>query len=241
MNSGEVFEIFKKCIAKFPYGSEYLWNRLWFDDSFPEEGFYFLRRIDGIRGFSLGASKIVIFLKDVEEWCIKIPLRGVGTFLSEDEKFDECYEFERANIDLDDDKLKCWDYCQRESYVYNMIPKTLRPMLTKTEFVGYIGEMPVYVSEKAICQFYSHSAHPSMEAEEKERGYKNNDRNVNAYICTNAIARFIDDWGEELALQFFHFMHENNLDNDLHSGNFMFDSNNKIRCIDYSDYKENDL
>lgn len=92
---------------------------------------------------ALGASKFVLLPEDLENWIIKIPIRGLLTEEGE-EDFDKTDE-----VLPGEQRYNKWDYCETEEKIYS-IAKILgiENMFSETRYIGKKDGYPIYISEK---------------------------------------------------------------------------------------------
>lgn len=196
-------------------------------------------------GVCYGASKLVLKFKDCPNWVFKIPFQG-----AEDEEYWENEDSEAGyrrfknvgrEIQLpgrvfDKDE---WDYCYVESEITRVIEEThpyLKDMFAKTYYIGDYG-MPIYVSERCDGDWYDEFAVVRKSAEYAAEDASYFSQSWRATMDRDQQIAFVLSWGLTKANKLFNFI-ENVKINDLHEANLAYDSDGKVRLIDYSGYHD---
>lgn len=178
--------------------------------------------------YAYGATKIVLMFSG-EDYVIKIPFSC--KYEADDEE--EGCPFTEAPLDAD------WDYCLAETRVYKEAEKQgLGTFFAKTEFLGYAGDYPVYIQQRAVIFEDLQDSDSIKRHSTKEIQRARSQCEENSCWC------FDRDWmadcnqafGETIVNTLLQFINDQGLD-DFHSGNIGYINNVPV-IVDYSDYRE---
>ena len=197
-----------------------------------------------------GCTKIVIFLKNLPDYVVKIPLFGYHDI------FDEEQSFCRAGKDfgrncpkelLDAMRQSRNDYCGVEKCIYDFV-KTHYPDVAQCfcpiRKVGLLwGYIPVYVSNRvdsdASDDYYNGNSFASgsktfCDSREKAESMSKNNR----MIPDELAALFIDGWGDSIAKRFFEVVDKLGVP-DIYDANIgVTYADHKAYLIDYAGFSD---
>ena len=217
---------------------------LWYNDS---ELAHFMG--DYVVDVSRGASKTVLFMRDFPNIVVKIPMIGELYYTEDEDDFvdwEDEYDVENYHsaelYDEEDDDcspiVDCdWNYCEVETQIYKIAKElNVQMMLAETDYLCDIFNHPVYIAERCdVVPNYRGRSNSSIK-EYRDNAYEMNkitDRNsritYDDYLC------FIEGYGISAAWRIAEFISRFKI-YDLHSNNFGYDRNGKIKIIDYSDF-----
>lgn len=183
--------------------------------------------------FDCGASKLVILPKNAN-FVIKLPLTGrirSGIYTP----------FTGAIS-----KEENWDYCAVELERYKQAKNTgFEECLAKIYLIGYIGDYPIYLQEKADIFSKKFEYNNKIDFDTYVKSNKTAKKlysNKNEYLFSKTelfntpkwITDFYLFYGEDIFLDFMNFIIKNQWE-DLHSDNIGYIKNRPV-LIDYSDY-----
>lgn len=127
-----------------------------------------------------------------------------------------------------------WDYCLTEARITNLIENSsIEKFFAKTYYLCDVHGYPIYIQEQMVG--YTGCERFSEKTKERAKRYNSLIHNFeNAHVALY----FIENWGDVPELvDFLQFIEKASI-NDLHTGNMMYDSNGKLRLIDYSGFGE---
>lgn len=247
----ELIEFAKQKFSVFSKFDRQYYSTYWMDEEEEDyedayEGLYGI--LDNVDWVAHGVTKLVIAFKDEPDYVFKIPFRG-GKVVEWDE--DPCdyvdddytYIYSHANK-YHIDTLSNWDYCGIEQYVYDQaVEWCVENLFANTFFLVNQWEpwedFRIYASQKIQTTSFYGSDKKISDASKKEASSIS--KGASSYhICDNMLAAFVEDYGVEKANQFFDFI--TSLDvKDLHGDNLGFDSDGKVKVLDYSSFSLDDL
>lgn len=195
-------------------------------------------------GVCCGASKLVLKFKDCSDWVFKIPFQGdfdyLDTYWESDKREyihfkDIAKEIRLPGYSFSKEE---WDYCHVEAEITRAVEEThpyLQDMFAKTYYIGTYG-VPIYVSERCDGDWYEEfdAVRDSAEYAAEYRSYFS--QSYRATMNRDQQIAFVLSWGLAKANKLFYFI-ENIKINDLHEANLAYDSEGKVRLIDYSGYQ----
>lgn len=181
-----------------------------------------------------GVSKIVISFSNLPNYVIKIPFKGFY-----DDYSDTTTYFTAANCGQPFKNINNWDYCESEANCYYAAKEyyDLGDMFAKTEYLGEIENIPIYISEKITTimsdNYVKSSEHAQKVAETLQEKYE-----IDCCFCEGkGLLAFIDCYGEERAEELTSFLEEYGI-TDLHDGNIGYDLYGNAKIIDYSSWND---
>lgn len=215
LNNQEILDLFTDC--SFEELTEDT-----FDDSI-------LNCLETYKEYAYGATKLVLWFKELIGYVVKIPFCGC---LVDDEDIEEdsAYwgmHFEEF-IGADGD----WDYCAREVELYAKAQENkVEDLFLQTSLIGYVKDYPIYIQPQGKT-FYCVN-HPVL---------SNDELHSSRRLCEEAKVSLDEHWindaiqayGLEKVKSFLNFLHENEID-DLHNNNLGY-YNHKPVIIDYAGY-----
>lgn len=212
---------------------------------------------DWVKG---GCSKSVFHFNEFKDYVFKIPY--IGTAFIEDKDlahyencaienqvpmffcFDDVTLYKNANnnglypIDAN-------DYCAAEEYIYRIARKyKVNQMLTKTTFLGFVCDIPVYVSSCAGTP-YSYSSKKQDNKTVKtakdmiDKSRKKHKNIYNEFYVTEC-SIFIETYGRKATQRFIDFLYQEKI-SDLHTDNYCYDVLGNLKIIDYSGFHDLDV
>lgn len=190
----------------------------------------------GACDYATGASKIVLFYNDIENWVVKLPFFG--------DYFESTGEY--SDYTEADKYLPVYntnDYCEAEAYLTEKaVEYGIGDMFAKTYYLGSLNGIPTYISEKVeetVCGHYGHyeysRANSAQETQELYNFYSTELDEAGLYYEQPTFRYFVDQYGQKKAEKLIQFIMDYNID-DLHSANIGFDKTGKIKLIDYSGF-----
>ena len=186
-----------------------------------------------------GCTKCAIVDKTCD-YVIKIPFRGMWYEAYNDEDCGEDFfeEFQYAN-DLEGyDDVRQWDYCENELIKYEKaVDAGFSEFFAETAYYGRINNTPVYIQEKAMSfmEKYNELPEPSNDAVKK---YTENKDKLSCCITSKWVELAIDWYGFDKVVAFIDYLYDENLNNDLHSGNIGFTEAGKPVLIDWAGFRD---
>ena len=233
----DVFDSLKTIFSyRIHFSSDYLYY--YTDDCYPDE--YNENICYGCRAsdYNSGATKIVLYYDDIQNWVVKLPFFGDFDPSAEEEDMD-CYRyFSGANryipIDYDD------NYCEVEAYLTKRAEEEgVVDMFAKTYFLGWINTIPVYVSERVEKTVYNadnnYKRIKSAAETQSLYDFYNTELDTAGLYDESTFRYFVDQYGVKKAEKLINFIMKYNID-DLSDSNIGFDKNGKIKIIDYSGF-----
>lgn len=197
----------------------------------------YIKKCCGARNYATGASKIVLFYKDIENWVVKLPFFG-DYYESTGEYSDYCEADKYLPICSDN------DYCEAEAYLTNKaIEYGVGDMFAKTYYLGNLNGVPVYISEKieetvaSGRKNYSYSRINSAKETQELFNFYSYELDEAGFSSYNepTLRFFVDQYGQKKTEKLIQFIMDYQID-DLHSANIGFDKCGKIKIIDYSGF-----
>ena len=189
--------------------------------------------------FKSGATKIVLYYNDIENWVVKLPYYGDFDPTAEEEGMD-CYRYfcganEHVPTEYDD------NYCEVEAYLSKQAEiEGVADMFAKTYYLGMLNNIPVYVSEKAETTVYdtNEDYRRINSAAETQSLYDfyDNELDMAGLYDKSTFRYFVDQYGVQKAEKLINFIMKYNID-DLSDTNIGFDKYGKIKIIDYSGFR----
>ena len=193
--------------------------------------------------YKTGASKIVLFYDDIENWVVKLPYFGEYDAGEEYKEYnsDNCLYYERADYNLYEYDLDPGNYCEIESFLAEKAEaEGLGKLFAKTYYIKDFDGVPVYVSEKiekTVNCFHKikyQKQDSCKRAEYLYNCYKNECEQAGLYN-NKIFSFFIDQYGQKKTENLIRFISEYRIE-DLTSYNMGFDRFGKIKIIDYSSF-----
>lgn len=184
-----------------------------------------------------GATKGVLIFDDLDV-VIKIPFQGCSGYYytSESTDAEEKSSFEAFQGATVDDNPSGWDYCKRETELYEKARKAgVEEFFLEEEKLCEVNGYPIYVQKKAHSIGYE-----SMESKEiaamRERIDNLLEKVDTMRMSGNFITQLAVAYTFDKLCEFFDFCKEQGI-TDLHSSNYGY-YNNKPIIVDYSGYYE---
>lgn len=189
----------------------------------------------GASWFEFGCSKIVFGFSELEDYVVKLPL--FGQWIEKYDKYTDDYyivfdEYKNASSD----EYPPDDYCHKENEIYKLLQEYgLEDLAFGTYFLFSVNGVPVYMSEMCEnCGLRSSKCFPSVSEESQKKGQQKSQRN--GYIMyDDMLSVFIEQYGESMTDDLLEFISKYGV-RDFHNGNVGYDSNGRIRMIDYSGF-----
>ena len=178
-----------------------------------------------------GVSKIVISYSGIPNYVIKVPFKGrYNDYDEETELFiDASYDKPYRNINT-------WDYCEAEANCYHDAKEyyDLGDMFAKTEYLGKIEGIPIYISEKITTLVSDTCVRNSSKHTEKIAESLQDKYEIDwGFREGSGLSAFIDCYGEKRTEELVSFLEEYDV-SDLHDGNIGYDLYGNVKIIDYS-------
>lgn len=248
----ELIEFVENKFKSFSNFDKNYYSTYWMDEDEQDyeeayEGLYSI--LDDVDWVAHGVTKLVVAFKDEPDYVFKIPFRGgkiVG--LQEDpcDYVDEDYTYLYSHANKYEEKsLSNWDYCQVEEYVYDQsVEWEVENLFANTFFLmqdWYSADRSfrIYASQKIDTPgFYETNRTISDKSREVASNISKRSRSYR--ISNGMLATFIEDYGYDIASQFFDFITALDV-RDLHGDNLGFDSNGYVKVLDYSSFNSEDL
>lgn len=186
-----------------------------------------------------GVSKFVLWYKEKPNVVFKIPFIGESTIdgtLPTSGSFIGTGSWAIDNTDLDADFSPYdLDYCKIEAEMYTKVPRKLKKMFAKTEYLMTYERgpksIPIYVSDRADTCFRDGAQGVETSQKTERTAYKlYND--VDCGMTLDALEVFIEQYGKRKTSAMLNFLSHWNI-RDLHNGNIMFRHGRAV-IIDYS-------
>lgn len=261
MNKSEMLNFldnkFRNCNPEFLKLSQ-----VYFEDEYGDEFRTFIQQIgktigaDWVEG---GCSKSVFHFKEFKDYVFKIPYIGAAFIKDEDwEHYDICAAENRIPMYFCFDDVTLYknannngfypvdanDYCAAEEYIYRVARKyKVNQMLTKTVFLGFVCDIPVYVSycagkayspKKSNCRKTDKIAKAMIDKSRKDHKDSYSD------FYTTECGVFIETYGRRATQRFINFLYKEKI-SDLHTGNYGYDALGNLKIIDYSGFHDLDV
>ncbi len=177
-----------------------------------------------------GITKVVFFLMDVKDKVAKVPFFGVDLYEYGEDNDDKEFVGRTSFNEMDDMRGNGGDYCELEVNNYKKAEEEgVSSFFASTEYVGMLYDtIPVYASER--CVPFNDIEHNSETPDGENIFFK--------FGVPNTITQELKKQypiGRLFALK--EFLDDNDI-YDLHSGNWGYDKDGKLKIIDYSNYYE---
>lgn len=175
-----------------------------------------------------GATKLVLWIPNFDEYVVKIPFTGVyeEDWIKEDEGYVWQEDYQEYFGAYDG-----WDYCYVETSLYaDAVKEGVEQFFLETSFLGHIKGHPIYIQPRAE-EFYEISHNISLE--EKQESNK---------ICREYCVSLKPEWvldaikcyGLSQVKKLFAFINEYQIE-DLHGNNLGYYKNKPV-IIDYAGF-----
>lgn len=262
MNKSEMLNFldnkFRNCNPEFLKLSQ-----VYFEDS--DENYFrdFIKQIANTIGadwVNSGCSKSVFHFKEFKDYVFKIPYIGAAFIEDEDwEHYKLCAEENRVPMFFCFDDVTLYknannngfypvdanDYCAAEEYIYRIARKyKVNQMLTKTTFLGFVCDIPVYVSSYAGTPYIYSSKKQDNKTVKTARDMIDKSRKEHNNICNEFYVTecsiFIETYGRKATQRFIEFLYQEKI-SDLHTGNYGYDALGNLKIIDYSGFHDLDV
>ena len=193
-----------------------------------------------IKDWAWGATKLVI-IPQKGDFVIKIPFEGqeVELWPIDEETGEENYDAEPEwGIDrfMYAQNDTHWDYCLTEVERYSLAREFgFERFFLETFCIGYVKGHPIYVQEK-IEEIGPVSDSRKSKTSSKEAKEKAHECGYYPDVHFDWLAAVVDILDEDQALaDFLQFLDENDIDNDLHSGNIGYKNGFPV-LMDYAGF-----
>lgn len=238
-------------------------SQVYFEDAVEDTFYNFIKQIGNTIGADWvngGCSKSVFHFKEFDNYVFKIPY--IGFFHIEDEDnqyFKDCAEQERVPTYFCFDDVVLYknanndgaypvdanDYCAAEEYIYRIARKyKVNQMLAKTIFLGFVCDIPVYVSFCAGTPYNYSLEKQDNKTIKIARDMIDKSRKEHKNICNEFYATecsiFIETYGRKATQRFIEFLYQEKI-SDLHNGNYGYDTLGNLKIIDYSGFHDLDV
>lgn len=258
VTNDKIFNYIQKCLEPtkdMNWEGDILWGD--FNDGFNDGLAYTTEKtlhesIKDCENVCSGCTKIVIFLKNLPDYVVKIPLFGYHDI------FDEEQSFCRAGKDfgrncpkelLDAMRQSRNDYCGVEKCVYDFV-ETHYPDVAQCfcpiRKVGLLwGYIPVYVSDRvdsdAEDDYYNGNSFASGSKTFCDSRKKAESKGENNRMMSDDLkALFIDGWGDSIAKRFFEVVTKLGVP-DIYDANIgVTYADHKAYLIDYAGFSDSD-
>ena len=207
-----------------------------------------------------GCSKSVFHFKEFKDYVFKIPYIGAAFIEDGDwEHYKLCAEENRVPMFFCFDDVTLYknannngfypvdanDYCAAEEYIYRIARKyKVNQMLTKTTFLGFVCDIPVYVSSCAGTPYSYSSKKQDNKTVKTARDMIDKSRKKHKNICNEFYVTecsiFIETYGRKATQRFIEFLYQEKI-SDLHTGNYGYDALGNLKIIDYSGFHDLDV
>ncbi len=178
-----------------------------------------------------GISKIVISYSCLPNYVIKVPFKGQYSDYNDEAEF-----FTYASCEKPYKNINSWDYCESEANCYQDAKEyyDLGDMFAKTEYLGEIENIPIYISEKITMLMSDMNVKDSDKHTEKIAKSLRSKYEIDYSFCEgDGLLAFINCYGEERTEDLVSFLEEYGV-SDLHDGNIGYDLYGNVKIIDYS-------
>ncbi len=177
-----------------------------------------------------GITKIVFFFLGVKDKVAKVPFFGADLYEYDESGINKEFISRTSFEELDEMRRNGGDYCELEVNNYKKAEECgVSSFFASTEYIGMLYDtIPVYASERCV-------PFRDVEHNTKATGGKNM---FSEFGVPNIITQELKKQypiGHLFALK--EFLEDNDI-YDLHSGNWGYDKNGKLKIIDYSNYYE---
>ena len=199
-----------------------------------------------------GVSKLVLIFKGLD-FVVKIPFTGstyydehydedTEEWVSNEEPTEEYFNLENApDCVLDRFSKDCWDYCDIECDRFHLASDVgLSDCFAKTEFLGWVNHIPVYIQQRAIM-FQDDEARNSRDSSGIEYDSEENVSKVDTlrektdlWVDRDWTLDFIHYYGETVFEKFAEFCKKWDIE-DLHNGNIGYVGGRPC-LVDYSSW-----
>ena len=191
-----------------------------------------------------GCTKVVFYFRDLmPDYVVKIPFMGFyclpGDVYDEDEDINNIV-MTADIIDADPfgENANAWDYCERESNLYEMAMKShLEEFFAGTYFIGVYNGCPIYISEYVDKYGWPRVQQKKFQNEDDYEKIVSNLENGEEAFGKKITLYLIEKYGKEKIVNLLHFIDDYDIC-DLHSGNVFFTQNGNLKIVDYSGYNE---
>lgn len=177
-----------------------------------------------------GITKVVFFLKDVKDKVAKVPFLGVDLYEYDEDGDDKEFVGRTCFSEMDDMRGNGGDYCELEVDNYLKAQEFgVEEFFAKTECIGTLyGTITVYASER--CVPYNDLEHECFISTWNNPFIK--------FGVPKLIAMDLEkQYSAESLSRLKTFLEDNDI-YDLHSGNWGYGKDGKLKIIDYSNYYE---
>lgn len=196
--------------------------------------------LDGTERFKVdsGVTKLCI-IPNKGKYVIKIPYTGSYEYKT------EYYDDELEDwVLIENPVIKPYRYtsrniCDEEIFLYDEASKDLKEFIAPLEFIGFVGEVPVYIQEK-IDYSFSDSPYSTVNEDEyfTDESTKSRKKFIKKYcFCTELDTIFVDQMIKKIGFtRAKEVIGEINYDiRDLHRGNYGY-INNECKLFDIGGY-----
>lgn len=189
-----------------------------------------------------GCTKLVVSIKAVPDWVIKIPFLTDATFRESDDEIKEVstYDFIGASqiTKLFGAIGNGKDYCLLESLISDLaIAFGVEDLFAQTYYAFDLYGIPVYLSEKARTVGYPGCCKDKTTINLISTIKDSYDNDIVKSMDNNVCAAILRDYDEDMLKHFFDLC-KNVMIEDLHGNNVGINSQGKFCLIDYSGYDE---
>ena len=248
LSLAETYEIRQFLANKF--GDIDFNQAMWIYEDYDFDGLdYIIEEVDPV-SVRNGASKCVLFFKELLRYCVKIPFQGLEYFEWDSQihnysetpnyiGFQYAADIFRGNANQYRDCVSKWDYCDVESFIAKKaIEWGLGDCFALTFYLGEINHYPIYLAEKVDCTYecdYYDFQSPTFKDSYRRAQEIEEEMNL-TMIDSKVFGFFIDNYGEKKAKKLLDFIDYFCI-GDLRSANIGF-RDGKIKIIDYSDFND---
>lgn len=207
-----------------------------------------------------GCSKSVFHFKEFKDYVFKIPYIGAAFIEDDDlEYYENCAAKNRVPMYFCFDDVTLYknannngfypvdanDYCAAEEYIYRVARKyKVNQMLTKTVFLGFVCDIPVYVSSCAGTSYNYSSKKQDNKTVKTAKDMIDKSRKEHNNICNEFYVTecsiFIETYGRKATQRFIEFLYQEKI-SDLHNENYGYDALGNLKIIDYSGFHDIDV
>lgn len=177
-----------------------------------------------------GITKVVFFLKDVKDKVVKVPFFGVDLYEYDESGENKEFVCRMSFEEMDEMRHNGGDYCELEVDNYKKAEEDgVSSFFAPTEYIGTLYDtIPVYASER--CVPFSDVEYNGEIPDGENMFFK--------FRVPNTITQELKkQYQTERLFALREFLDDNDI-YDLHSGNWGYDKDGKLKIIDYSNYYE---
>lgn len=187
--------------------------------------------------YNYGASKVVFYYNELEQFVIKMPI--IGCYDIDDEEYHD-YEFARSLCFPEQESwYECWDYCGVEAETYAYL-ESHAPQLTKffaaTFILGItINNIPVYIAQKVEETLLDTTEIQVSKQAQVQASSVPQSLRYSTGLDEYVLGLFYDNYIPEEVNMLLDFLAHKKI-NDFHYGNIGLTKTGRPVIIDYSNF-----